>query len=274
MSAPHLSFITVCKGRLAHLKQTLPLLAAQPDAETIVVDYGCPQGTRSWVRERFPGARVVPVDDDPGFCVARGRNLGAAAARAPRLCFVDADIRLGEGFAAWARENARPRHYYRALPASEDTWGTCICWAEDFSGAGGYDEAFRGWGGEDDDLYIRLEDAGCLPSSFPAGLAEPIAHPDDTRLAQYEIKDKRTHNRVSQVYVTAKRHLAKLLARPLSLEERKRLFAESQRGVQSVPVGDGSVVLEINLPPDPRLPSHDGWALEQQVVYRFVPRPD
>jgi hypothetical protein len=43
--------------------------------------------------------------------------------------------------------------------------------------------------------------------------------------------------------------------------------------VQSVPLGDASVVLEISLPPDPRLPSHDGWALEQKIVYRFVPAP-
>src|SRR5215467_11575077 len=100
MAAPHLSFVTVCKARLEHLEQTLPLLAAQPGTEAIVVDYGCPQGTRSWVRERFPGVKVVEVDDDPGFCVARARNLGAAAASAPRLCFVDADVRLREGFAA------------------------------------------------------------------------------------------------------------------------------------------------------------------------------
>jgi len=78
---------------------------------------------------------------------------------------------------------------------------------------------------------------------------------------------------VSQVYAAAKRHLAKLLGRPLSLEERARLFAESRKGVQSIPLGDDSVVLEINLPPDPRLPSHDGWALEQKIVYRFVPTP-
>jgi glycosyltransferase involved in cell wall biosynthesis len=271
MTAPHLSFVTVCKGRLAHLEQTLPLLAEQPDTEAIVVDYGCPQGTRSWVRGRFPGAKVVTVDDDPGFCVARGRNLGAAAASAPRLCFVDADVRLREGFSSWAREHARPGHYYRALPATEDVWGTCLCFAKDFAGAGGYDEAFRGWGGEDDDLYLRLEDAGCLAAGFPAELAEPISHGDTTRLAQYEIKDKRAHNRVSQVYIAAKRHLEKLLARPLSLEERKRLFGESQKGVQSTPIGDASVVLEINLPPDPRLPSHDGWALEQKIIYRFVP---
>ena len=152
--APGLSFVTVCKGRLAHLKQTLPLLAAQPGTEAVVVDYGCPQGTSAWVERTLPRVKVVKVDDDSGICVARGRNLGAAAAGSPRLCFVDADVKLSEGFAAWAREHARPRHYYRVLPASEDLWGTCLCSAEDFARAGGYDEAFRGWGGEGDN-YIH-----------------------------------------------------------------------------------------------------------------------
>ena len=271
--APGLSFVTVCKGRLAHLKQTLPLLAAQPGTEAVVVDYGCPQGTSAWVGRTLPRVKVVKVDDDSGICVARGRNLGAAAAGSPRLCFVDADVKLSEGFAAWAREHARPRHYYRVLPGSEDLWGTCLCSAEDFARAGGYDEAFRGWGGEDDDLYMRLEDAGCVASSFPAELVEPIAHEDALRLAQYEIKDRRAHNRVNQVYVGAKRQVAKILGRPLTLDERKQLFAECQKGVQSVPIGDDNVVLEISLPPDPRLPSHDGWTLEQKIVYRFVARP-
>jgi len=74
------------------------------------------------------------------------------------------------------------------------------------------------------------------------------------RLAQYDIKDRRTHNRVNQVYVGAKRQLAKILGRPLTLDERKQLFVECQKGVQSVPIGDDNVVLEISLPPIPACP--------------------
>src|SRR5712691_10564278 len=171
-----LSFITVCKARLQYLRQTLPLLAAQPDTEPIVVDYGCPQGTRHWVREHFPQVKIVAVDDDSGFCVARGRNLGAMAATTARFCFIDADIKVSDGFVSWVRQHSQPRHYYRALPPDHDIWGTCVCPADDFWSTGGYDEAFRGWGGEDDDLYMRLEDAGCRPSGFPAALIEPIRH--------------------------------------------------------------------------------------------------
>lgn len=268
-----LSFITVCKARLKYLKQTLPLMAAQPDTETIVVDYSCPQGTRAWVREHFPGVRIVAVDDDSGFSVGRARNLGAIAASTPRLCFIDSDIRVRDGFVPWVRQNWRGHHYFRASPPDHDIWGTHVCPADDFSAIGGYDEAVRGWGGEDDDLYIRLEDAGCRPSGFPAALIDPIRHEDTERVAFYEIKDRWASHRVSQVYLSAKADLTKVLGRPLTLEERNRLFAESQKGVLAAPPGTSPSVLEVNLPSDQRVPSDPQWVLEHKIVYRFLRRP-
>ena len=270
--ATDLSFITVCKARLQYLKQTLPLLASQSDVESIVVDYGCPQGTRQWVREHYPRVKIVAVDDDSGLCVARGRNLGAMAATTARLCFIDADIRVRDGFVSWVRQNWRPHHYFRALPPDRDIWGTMVCPANDFSSIGGYDEAFRGWGGEDDDLYMRLEDIGCRPSGFPAELIEPIRHDDAERVAFYDIKDKWTSHRASHVYIAAKTDLTRILGRPLSLEERKHLFAESQIGVSAIPVGASTAVLEISLPSDLRIPSPPEWALEHKIVYRFLNR--
>ena len=270
--ATDLSFITVCKGRLQNLKQTLPLLAAQPDTESVVVDYACPQGTRHWIRDNFPGVKSVAVDDDSGFCVARGRNLGAIAATTGRLCFIDADVRIRADFVPWVRRNWQSRHYFRAVPLDQDIWGTFVCPAEDFSRIGGYDEAIRGWGGEDDDLYMRLEDVGCRPSGFPAALLDPIRHEDAERVVFYDIKDRWTHHRVNQVYIAAKVDLAKILGRPLSLAERTRLFEESRKGVAAVPVGAAGAVLEVSLPGDSRIPAHPEWTLEHKLVYRFLRR--
>src|SRR5574343_1128333 len=107
------AFVTTCKGRLHHLQQTLPLIVAEAPDEIVVVDYGCPQGSGDWVEANYPQVKVVRVTDDDGFRLARARNLGAAACSAPWICFIDADIRVGSGFVAWMRANARQRHYYR-----------------------------------------------------------------------------------------------------------------------------------------------------------------
>ncbi|MBM4221050.1 MAG: hypothetical protein FJ170_03775, partial [Gammaproteobacteria bacterium] len=79
LDKPALSFITTCKGRLQHLMQTLPKMAAQPGTETIVVDYDCPDNSGDWVAANFPAVRVVRVKDQPIFVASRARNLGAAA---------------------------------------------------------------------------------------------------------------------------------------------------------------------------------------------------
>lgn len=267
-----LCFITVCKGRLDHLKQVLPLLAAEPGAETVVVDYGCPQGTRHWVREHFPGVKTVAVDDDPGFCLSRGRNLGAAAASSPRLCFIDADIRIRNGFVHWLLQNWQSQRYFRATHDKRDIGGTVACSAEDFARTGGYDEAMRGWGGEDEDLYARLEQGGCGLSALPVTALEPIRHENAIRMQFYEMKDAASSLRVSRVYMEAKSDIARMLGRPLSLEERRQIYQEAQRGVISMPSGAPAAVLEVNLPMGSPLPPNTDWTLEKKLVYRIVGR--
>jgi len=69
------AFVTTCKGRLHHLQQTLPLIAAQAPDEIVVVDYGCPQNSGDWVEAHFPGVKVVRTTDDPGFCLPRALDL-------------------------------------------------------------------------------------------------------------------------------------------------------------------------------------------------------
>ena len=51
--APRASIITTCKGRLHHLRRTLPCMLAQGcdfAYEVVVVDFGCPQGTFDFCR--------------------------------------------------------------------------------------------------------------------------------------------------------------------------------------------------------------------------------
>lgn len=207
-SASSVAFVTTCKNRLHHLQQTLPrMLDARPD-EIIVVDYGCPQGAAAWVRENHPGVRVVEVNDDPGFCLARARNQGALTARSDWLFFVDADVRVGSQWMDWFRRNASGPAFYRAAPVAgtrdRETWGTVLCDRRSFQTIGGYDEAFRGWGGEDDDLYERLVLAGTGEREYPGHYVEAIRHDDRERTQYAKVRDTRLQHVIHRFYTEAK----------------------------------------------------------------------
>lgn len=184
--APTIAFITTCKGRLHHLKETLPLMAAQQPDELIVVDYDCPDRTGEWVEGAFRGATVVRASQpDGGFNVGRARNLGAAEATSDWLFFVDADVRPMPGLAQWLRGNLRPGAVYRPQPGSgaqaHQIYGSFACTAADFAETEGYDEVIEGWGYEDRDLYVRLEQLGLAERYYPSELVSAIGHGNEER---------------------------------------------------------------------------------------------
>ena len=160
------SIITTCKGRLEHLKQTLPRMLEQGAAEVIVVDYSCPDGTAAWVGKHFPAARVVTVEGEQGFSNWRARNLGAAAATGDLLLFCDADTILapnaGEAIAkalppktyGFFKRNATARFNKAGLRlGSNQLRGFHAIPAPAYRRLGGYDDVLRGWGaGGDTDL--------------------------------------------------------------------------------------------------------------------------
>lgn len=219
-----IAFITTCKGRLEHIRQTLPTLVSEGPRELIVVDYGCPEGVGDWVESRYPLATVVRVTDDPGFCVSRARNFGGQQATAEWLCFIDGDVSIRPGFVEWCTRHLDGRCFYRAAPVNgsrdPETWGTILCRRDRFLAVGGYDEAFRGWGGEDDDLFLRLGLAGSVESDYPAEFVDVIRHDDATRTTYYDVKQKGQQWFCNQFYTQAKIDLMKIIGRPLPLEER------------------------------------------------------
>lgn len=203
-----ITFITTCKGRLHHVQQTMPMLAKIHQAEIVFVDYGCPQKSGEWVAQHFPEVQVVSVSDDEGFCLPRARNLGAERAQTPWLFFIDADMGVKPELGAWLEKPRFPLNMYRASlvdgKRSPDTWGTFLCHQAMFKKAGGYDEAFRGWGGEDVDLYRRLGQMGMDTAEYPVDFLEPIPHDDAQRVAFQQLKDLRLNHVVNETYMAAK----------------------------------------------------------------------
>lgn len=243
-----LSLITTCKGRLHHLRKTLPLMVAQASAECVVVDYGCPQGTADWVAANFPQVKIVRINDDPLFNQCRARNLGAIAAETSLFCFVDADIMLAPEFALRIGRECAEKTFLRAWPVTMETWGTFACRREDFWRVGGYDEVYEGWGASPEDLYLRLAAAGCSEKQFPGSLISSIPHSDDRRTAHYANKDRWWQHRINSLYLIAKLDLMKLLGTELPLEQRTALYARANQAIDAArSAAQNQAVLEIDL---------------------------
>lgn len=250
-----LSLITTCKNRLPHLKQTLPLMLQQGDAEVIVVDYGCEQGTAAWVKEHHPAAKLVEVKDDPVFCASRARNMGAKNASHEVLCFVDADVLVHAELGRWLELNQDPNAFYLYPGRKEyELDGFLILTREHFFNVGGYDEAFRGWGGEDFDLYERLARTGLSKSSVPRESISSISHGDELRqLSEDEggFGTKSDTLSMIQLYGAIKRDSWQLTGREVELEKRKELvqFIRMTRK-EALQEGRDAFEISINVPMD------------------------
>lgn len=244
-----LSIITTCKGRLDHLKQSLPRMAAQPGTETIVVDYGCPDGTGDWVAQHYPQVCLVRVRNVEGFNASHARNIGARAATAPWLGFFDADILLADRFSASVLPALRNGNYYRASPVTLQTWGSVICHRDDFFRINGYDEAYSGWGGEDDDLLAMLALHRITGYGFPAALLSEVDHDDERRTRFAAVKSRWLQSRINQVYLHAKLDLVRLSGNPPTSQESRLIFAEIERTVlQANAAGNASCTIRLELP--------------------------
>lgn len=229
--SPSISFITTCKGRLQHLMQTLPAMAAQPGTETIVVDYDCPDGSADWVAANFPAVRVVRAAQQPIFNAARARNLGAAAAKAPWFCFVDADTLLHPDFAASVLAVATPGVYYQCVHGRNELIGTIVLPQAAFARVQGYDEVMEGWGGEDRDLYFRLQHAGLRQLELPVHLMDTIKHAGDLRTRFHRIQNQTSAWLINQMYLEVKQRLPALTDREPPTEIRRQFYAEIEAEV-------------------------------------------
>ncbi len=243
-----LTYITTCKGRLAHLKQTLPRIVSQPNVSCIVVDYDCPDGTSKWVSANFPQVKIVHVENTAGFHAARARNLGAKLATTPWLSFFDADILLDLQFVSVVLPALKQGHHYRPHPPSRQTWGSFICARSDYQRVGGYDEIYRGWGTEDDDIYEMLQIRGVKRAAFSASLISEIPHPDEMRTRFHSVDMVMSH-RINQYYKHIKFDAMQLLQGTLPEHFRRTIYNLVEQRVMALQADrKASATVNINLP--------------------------
>lgn len=250
---PLFSIVTVCKNRLDHLKQTLPLMYKQKNSEIILVDYSCPQKCGQWANENYPKVKVVKVNDKNEFCLPKGRNKGGSKAQGEYIIFVDADIFLRKDFERWILNNCKDKHFYQSEDYKDTSLaGTVITTKKAFNLLKGYDEAFVGWGGEDDDFYTRLEFKGFTRQTFPKKYIETIDHGDEIRqfgdkkeLANTKIQA----HKINSMYRRIKYDLLTLLKiEELDFSIREKLMKDVKEEIKKLKEGKEAKI-EVTTPP-------------------------
>ena len=265
MGARKFSIITVSKGRLDHLKQSLPRMLGQGAAEVIVVDYSCPEGTGDYVEEHFPEARVVKVEGEAYFSNWKARNAGAAAATGDVLVFCDADTILAKDALARIDEKLPQQSYGFFKPyasrgfnkqglrlARNQLRGFHVIPAPAFRTAQGYDELFEGYAaGADTDLEDRLIYIG-FPQTVldPSIVEEVIQHGNEERLEHHREPIQLSYG-AGLIYRTAKYALVKIRrVAEIPLETRQALYKSARAAAETL-LKEDSIALSITANKDP-----------------------
>jgi glycosyltransferase involved in cell wall biosynthesis len=276
------TIITACKGRLEHLKQSLPQMLAQGADEVIVVDYSCPEGAGEFVRANFPSVRVVSVPGERHFSNWKARNAGAAVATSDLLVFVDADTILVDG-AVEALSNGVPNGAYGFFDvktsrtfnadgprvASNQLKGFHVIPAAAFRKVGGYDEVFEGYAaGADTDLEQRLGAMRLGRHALdPAIIASVIQHDILSRL-KHHAEPIAVSYCAGLLYRAAKAVVLRMRGEfELPLQARQTLFEAARTAARTLKANDGRVGMNVVLGQEPvRMPRQLGYERGTQTV--------
>ena len=107
-----------------------------------------------------------------------------------------------------------------------------MIWARaDFEAVKGYDEAFRGWGGDDTDFFERLSRHGVAQRRYPSDFVTAISHGDEERAGWDGLQAQAQKNILDRCYMTVKAQMARAYGQEgnLPLKLRQDLLAHTRR---------------------------------------------
>ena len=256
------SIITTCKGRLDHLKRSLPSMLAQNGAEVIVVDYSCPEATADYVEQNFPSARTVRVEGQEGFSNWRARNRGAAAATSDMLLFCDADTILAanavevisasvpeKAFGFFTRDSTAHFNRTGLRLGKNQLRGFQAVPTTAFRLLQGYDEILEGYAaGGDTDLEERLAMIGFKGHSLGDGIIEDVIEHDNLARFTFHSQPIKLSYAAGMLYRRAKFALLRIRRQgELPIKQRQGLYAAAIRAARALQRGQDSCVLKVNI---------------------------
>ena len=156
--------ISTCKGRLEHVKQTSKVFLdnSSENVQYLLVDYGCPEKTGSWVKQTYKSRAdaLIMNPNTPCFNKTIALNAGARYAigtmHADYILFFDADTFIYKGFIEKISGMLDPKRFIFVQGEVLDLTGLIIIHKDLFRESSGYEESFRNWGAEDLEFRLRL----------------------------------------------------------------------------------------------------------------------
>lgn len=277
-ASPHVSIVVTCKGRLEHLKQSLPHFATQPRTQTILVDVACPEGAGDWAAQTFPSVKVVHLNEAGPFNIARARNAGLSAVSTPWVAFLDADMLIKGGWfeTYFPLMTSGTFLVFEPVDRAKIT-GACIVETTQARAVEGYDEVFEGYGEEDPDFYDRLELHGLRRSTVTShGFSGLIRH-DAALRTVFHTEPFYVSLAINAIYRSLKRRMAVIAPEtPLTLPLRKSMRAAAERVFREASQSpDRTAEFQMSLPPDTGVTFRYG-RMEQRLAMRITlpPRQD
>ena len=210
-----IAFVTTCKGRVEHLAKTLPRNLKDHEgsgATFVVLDYGDDYGLENYIRlehwNDIQSGRLAyyKYNTTGPFHVSHAKNMAARCGileGAKILVTLDADNFTGPNFAQFVVDKFRepgitwPGIFLcpdfpliQSLPHGPERplrgfAGRLAIWARDFVKAGGYDECYNTWYGEDIDMIARMQRMGYAMRHIENRYLGVIPHNAEVRFKEY-----------------------------------------------------------------------------------------
>jgi Holliday junction DNA helicase RuvB len=161
------------------------------------------------------------------------------------------------------------RGYFRPSPVTRETCGSFVCHRGDFFALDGFDEVLEGYGGEDNDMYFRLNHFGRSCTSFDGDLLHSIPHRDHLRSAYHEVADIELSRLINATYGHIKYDLMRESGLHLIADETRRtIYSE----VKNTLLGNwrqgrksGRITISLPVRHVTRVP--EGWLIRRRWIF-------
>jgi len=167
-----ISIVTTCMDRCSCIKQTykknIDDSLSYPNVEFVLINYNSKDDLDGYVRNNLIGyiesgiLNYYRTNEPKYYSMCHSRNIGFTMAKGEIVCSVDADHYINKGFPERINSLANIFHEKTVFCKSKHKNRGRLCFRkkEFFEMLGGYDEAIKGYGFDDQDLLCRAARLG------------------------------------------------------------------------------------------------------------------